>query len=451
MANNFDDARIDIAPASGIRERNKCMVNNSLLSDVTFLVHDSRSNKEIEVYAHKYVLSIASPVFQAMFYGALASEGAQRIPLPDCDAESLKEFLSYLYCDEVCMSEDNVMQLLYLAKKYLVPSLHQMACQKLLGMLTVDNVFEILPWILPQLGDKGLVKRCWEIIEFDTEQAINSESFCDIDRDVLEQVLERDGLTIREVHLFRRVLDWAKEKQILNNRNFLEGKVMKLIRFPTMSSSEFSQALEHAGALNKNTMELYNIHPDSLGVYARIPRGQTFRCKRFHAISSPMRRFKWRLPWEITQGWNYERGLVDSVTFSAEVPILLCGVRLFGNRDATYLVEMKIFPAASDENTTENPAFPDRLSTEGTFLTDKNATLGYYGFDVPIYPPVYLKNNVNVVIEVVLRGPASYSGDKGLRSLDCEGVRFHFSDKPSANGTNAMIGQFAEIKFKTVL
>jgi len=72
--------------------------------------------------AHKFLLSISSPVFEAMFYGELP-ETADSIEVPDCEYESLLELFRYTYSDEVNLSVSNVMGVLYLAKKYMVPSL----------------------------------------------------------------------------------------------------------------------------------------------------------------------------------------------------------------------------------------------------------------------------------------------------------------------------------------
>ena len=72
--------------------------------------------------AHKFALSISSPVFEAIFYGELA-ETKDSIELPDCDYESLLELFRFMYSDEANLSGSNVMGVLYLAKKYMVPSL----------------------------------------------------------------------------------------------------------------------------------------------------------------------------------------------------------------------------------------------------------------------------------------------------------------------------------------
>ena len=107
-----------------IRERTKFMLNNDLFSDVKFVARQAKGDSErmTVIPAHKFVLSIGSPVFEAMFYGELA-ETRDSIELPDCEYESLLELFRYMYSDEANLSGSNVMAVLYLAKKYMVPSL----------------------------------------------------------------------------------------------------------------------------------------------------------------------------------------------------------------------------------------------------------------------------------------------------------------------------------------
>ena len=94
-----------------IKGRNKFMFNKELLSDVKFVVRrksDGESETMEVIPAHKFVLSIGSPVFEAMFYGELA-ETRDSIELPDCEYESLLELFRYMYSDEVNLSGSNVM------------------------------------------------------------------------------------------------------------------------------------------------------------------------------------------------------------------------------------------------------------------------------------------------------------------------------------------------------
>jgi len=97
-----------------IRERSKFMFNNDLHSDVKFVVQKAdrgESESKQVIPAHKFVLSISSPVFEAMFYGELA-ETTDSIELPDCEYENLLELFRYMYSDEVILSGSNVMGVL---------------------------------------------------------------------------------------------------------------------------------------------------------------------------------------------------------------------------------------------------------------------------------------------------------------------------------------------------
>ena len=158
------------------------MLNNDRLSDVKFVVANSNGESESKqvIPAHKFILAIGSPVFEAMFYGELA-ETKDTIELPDCDYESLLELFRYLYSDEVNLSGSNVMGVLYLAKKYIVPSLTDKCVEYLKGKLDPSNVFSVLPSSL-KYEEKALEDRCWKVIENQTEVFVKSEGFETIER-----------------------------------------------------------------------------------------------------------------------------------------------------------------------------------------------------------------------------------------------------------------------------
>ncbi|KAL9963799.1 hypothetical protein ACROYT_G027343, partial [Oculina patagonica] len=130
---------------STITERAAFIFNTEILSDVKFVVPVSTGENESKkvIPAHKFVLAISSPVFFAMFYGQMA-ETTDSIELPDCEYESLLELFRYLYSDEVKLSGNNVMQVLYLANKYMVPSLAGKCNEFLRENLKTSNVFCIL-------------------------------------------------------------------------------------------------------------------------------------------------------------------------------------------------------------------------------------------------------------------------------------------------------------------
>jgi len=195
--------------------------------------------------AHKFVLSISSPVFEAMFYGELA-ETKDSIELPDCEYDSLLELFRYMYSDEVILSGNNVMGVLYLAKKYMLPSLADKCAEYLHDNLDTSNVFSILPQA-QKYQEKSLVDQCWKVIDEQTEEAVKSDGFATIERSLLEAVVVRDTLSVKEVNLFKAVNLWAVnecERQGLTTdseikRRILGESIVKGIRFPVMKQDEF--------------------------------------------------------------------------------------------------------------------------------------------------------------------------------------------------------------------
>ena len=111
--------------------------------------------------AHKLVLAIGSPVFYAMFYGQMA-DTRDSIELPDYEYEGLLELFRFIYSDEVELTESNVMNMFYSAKKSLVPLLAEKCARFLENTdLNASNVFAILPHA-QKFEHKDLVNRCWD-------------------------------------------------------------------------------------------------------------------------------------------------------------------------------------------------------------------------------------------------------------------------------------------------
>ena len=214
---------------------------------MNFVLPASSGEVEIKkmIPAHKFVLAISSPVFFAMFCGQMA-ETTDSIELPDCHCESLLELFRFLYTDKVNLNGSNVMQVLYLAEKYMVPSLAEKCTKYLRDNLEASNVFCILPHAQKH-KEKDLEDRCWKVIEMKTEEAVASDEFVTLERSVVETVVKRETLNVKEVELFKAVDRWAtkeSERQGITpdgevKRRILGEEIVKAIRFPTMSQKEF--------------------------------------------------------------------------------------------------------------------------------------------------------------------------------------------------------------------
>jgi len=243
------------ATKSSVKERLCFMFGNELLSDVCFLV--GRGSQLQRIVAHKFVLSIGSAVFDAMFNGPMAVSSEVEIELPDVEPAAFMSMLRFLYTDEVRLRPDMVMQCLYTAKKYAVVALEKACVDYLKRNLCSDNAFTLLTQA--RLFDEPqLMAMCLETIDKTTSESLAAEGFTDVDIGTLCSVLERDTLCIRECKLFTAVCRWAEaecshrqlEPTADNKRQVLGSRALDLIRFPLMSIGEFAAGPAQSGLLS---------------------------------------------------------------------------------------------------------------------------------------------------------------------------------------------------------
>ena len=433
---------------STLKERCTFLFNNDVLSDVKLIVPavtcaESESKKAKQVIsAHKFILSISSPVFYTMFNGELPETG-DSVEVLDCEFETLLEFVRFLYSDEVALSGSNVLQVLYLAKKYMVPSLADKCREFLKDNLYPSNVFSVLP-VAELHEDKNLLDHCWKLIDRQTKVALESAE--SIERSVLEALVERDTLNIKEVDLFTAVSRWATNecgKQGLEaggivKRRVLGDRVIKAIRFPLMTEREFTSVVVNSEILSAeevSEMDQYfkteSSHPVGFSKKARTfsSRGDILRCHRFTGGGYG------------TGTWSYS-GAADSLLFEVSEDIELHGLCLFGKDDNNYSVALEVIKD-SDKSSL--------LSKSGNFTSEpvRDYRVGDYdGFEIIFDSPVDIKRNTKYRVKALISGPPSMRGDGRYGRTGCSGVRFtFFYDEGENNGTHHKKGQFPEFLF----
>ena len=429
-----------------ISERTKFIFNNELLSDVKFVVPASLNESETRksqksIPAHKFVLAISSPVFFAMFYGEMA-ETTGTVQLPDCDYESLLELFRYLYCDDVKLSGSNVMQVLYLAKKYMVPSLADKCTEYLRKHLEASNVFSILPQA-QKFEDKDLESRCWEVIESDTEQALISDEFLTLERSIVESVVKRGILKVKEVDLFRAVDRWAtkelerqgKTPSRKIKREILGEEIVKAIRFSLITEKEFASVVLDCDILSEreicDMIKHYNdVDLKSPLAFVHSPRTLR-RCCRFAEINRSV---------TILFGCFHR---TYALKLTVNKPVRLHGVQHFGSEGRNFTVSLEVKDAITGFSLAQK---------SGSYLSVKDDTHAFYGFDVKFDNTVCLKTNRTYEIISYVLGPAiPWCGEGGEKSVDSQEILFSFSNSASSSyGTKVTSDQFPSFLFSTM-
>ncbi|XP_072938186.1 BTB/POZ domain-containing protein 2-like [Epargyreus clarus] len=425
------------ATKTTVKERLSFLFNNEILCDVHFIVGKDANQQVIP--AHKFVLSVGSAVFDAMFNGVLATK-SHEVELPDVEPAAFLHLLKFLYSDEVRIGPESVMTTLYTAKKYAVAALEEHCVDFLKRNLGTDNAFLLLTQA--RLFDEPqLAALCLEMIDKNTADALNAEGFTDIDQDTLNAVLERDTLRIREAKIFAAVLRWSEAECIRRqlpvtptHQRMVLGRAFHAIRFPLMSVEEFAMGPAQSGLLDdREIVQLFlyfTVNPKPNVGFLDTPRccmtGKELTVNRFSQTESR---------------WGYS-GTTDRIRFTVDQRIFVVGFGLYGSYfgPTEYEVHLQIIHLATKKVCGSNTT---------TFCCDGTDDT----FRAMFKEPVEILPNTSYIASAKLKGTDSYYGTKGLRrvSVDCnngERVVFQFSYAAgNNNGTSVEDGQIPAIIF----
>ena len=422
-----------------VLERSRHMFNNPFMSDVKF----SCEGSDKKVFAHKYVLATSSAVFYAMFYGELAEKNS--VHLSDTNEEGLQEFLRFLYTDECNLSTDNAVFVLYLAKKYIVPSLAQKCIEFLEANLRVENAVTVLQQAI-QFDENNLEKKCWDLIDLKTGDVVASDAFVDVNEATLAELLKRESLNVEEVDLFKSVLKWSEAEcsrkgieSNSKNKRAVIGNAIYQIRFASMTPQEFAQNASQSGILTPEEVILF--YDNISGVEKasetwnmserRAKKEELLRCCRFVGYKrySVHRDRMSKIP---QTTWEN----VLSISFSKSVKIH--GVRLLGDEGGNeYDVKLEVFSQ----------------SVENKFLSEKNSS-GISGFDVMLPAPIKVQANDVVHLKATMKGKYDICsigyGEK--KKVETNGIAVNFFNTPGEHSGETFVeqGQFDEIIFSKI-
>ncbi|XP_061197511.1 BTB/POZ domain-containing protein 2-like [Saccostrea echinata] len=238
------------------------MLKQEISCDVKFLVGENLD----EVSCHSFVLIARSHVFEAMLMSPMTErdqEGRAIVSLPEVEVEIVQCFLRYLYTDDVKPTANNVMAILYLARKYIVQTLSD-NCQTFItkaNLMEAENAIEIYHQAF--LFDlKDLMADSMKIINQGTEQCLQSDYFLTLPPECVRRIIADDHHhQVKEETIYRSVMRWCEEE--CKRRGLKENdeeirKVLKdsgilyEIRFQNMDARFFQSSIEKRRILTED-------------------------------------------------------------------------------------------------------------------------------------------------------------------------------------------------------
>ena len=174
-------------------------------------------------------------------------------------------FFSYLDTGTFEPDEDCIMDVLYLARKYILPELVD-DCEKLAKQLVdAESVWNIITKAL-QNHEETICDACLTFIRLHTSEVFKTANeIQQIKQNALEFVLDNTMLNTKEETIFQFCLAWAKEQLTKQHKKHTAPNIRKVlgaclfkIQFQNFTSETFTQWMDKTNLLDdKAKLQFY--------------------------------------------------------------------------------------------------------------------------------------------------------------------------------------------------
>ncbi|XP_058824699.1 actin-binding protein IPP-like [Topomyia yanbarensis] len=198
--------------SGNVKARLQHLLKTETWTDCHFLVGPESNCKLIG--AHKLILCISSPVFQAMLRGELA-DNVETIHVPDVEPGIFELLLKYIYTDEISAgSVDEAIKLYYAAEKYMLPIVTDHCLAYLQSAINPANVCRIYEFA-KFYRHSNITYNCLNYIRLNTKQVIQHENFMEVDLNTIIEIFDQEKLAIdNELDLYRALSKYALEHDL---------------------------------------------------------------------------------------------------------------------------------------------------------------------------------------------------------------------------------------------
>lgn len=332
---------------------------------------------------------------------------------------------------------DNVLPLLYAAKKYCVQSLIDKCLNTLKKNMVPENVCTIME-NAHFYGNNELKSKCFKLILQETERVFKADDLVELCNECFISIIKDDSIPVSEENVFKAVMKFGKAKCERKNLEASQENLRKEladviphVRFPLMNSEYVMENVDESGLLS--VVQLKTLFQ----YFLRKRSGECagFNSKRRKAVYV-VQRFG-----EVDSGWGYKRDKCDAISFRCSQDILIKGFKIYGTCQGPGDLEIHL-----------------RLLQEpyGANVAIKHAIVETDGKqkDYSVYfdnPATLRGDNRLYTVSLIVKGPTTYYGVKGKKTVLKEGVTFTFIQSLlSTNNTNPERGQIPGIIFEAL-
>lgn len=215
-------------------------------ADIQFVFKSTDNDDTIEtIPAHKAILSVISPVFDALLYGPFKQDGGD-ISINGTSTEAFREFLQFFYRRSVKIANENIEAVMELAVRYGIADCLNACIDLYKTTLNHENMCSGYELAI-QFENQSLQEFCEREICENAPEIFKSTAFLQCKSNLLREILQLNGIQCNETVIFDGCMEWAKRACIgkvmddtdgWNIRRQL-GDLLYEIRFAGMTLKEF--------------------------------------------------------------------------------------------------------------------------------------------------------------------------------------------------------------------
>eukprot|EP00742_Colponemidia_sp_Colp-10_P004078 GILJ01004352.1.p1 GENE.GILJ01004352.1~~GILJ01004352.1.p1 ORF type:complete len:591 (-),score=93.69 GILJ01004352.1:286-2058(-) len=220
------------------------LVNNSLLSDVVFLVGENRT----PIMAHKAILAIRCAFFRAMFGGDMREAYQREVYIPNIPPDAFLALLHHLYTGSFVLNPDIAMDVMAAANQYGLDEVKRACSEYIYSSVDASNACFFLH--AAQMHEaEDLFQFCFKFIEEHTSELFSNDTFLDLTPELLIVLLKSDHLNSTEMELFQAVIRWGAAKAQISNLCMSPAQTtVKAVTLPDLSMANETTRPQTAGS-----------------------------------------------------------------------------------------------------------------------------------------------------------------------------------------------------------
>nr|CAG8471411.1 1218_t:CDS:2 [Entrophospora candida] len=253
-------------------------VHNYLDGDVKIVV------EQVSFQLHMNILSLASEVFKSMFtLGSSRSKKIPEIPLENETIESFQNLLSFIYpTRNLRISWENVDDMLRLADRYEVLSLHDRASEFLEYNFKIDPIRALL------MADEYSLRKTYKessklVLEYETycstliahPETLLGTMFKDSNKGLLRPQNGNEYFFDRNSKAFHYILEYYRTAILVTRQEIIEE--MKYFQIPFVSHQKMLDVIDYANCLDEFIIALEDSIIEFCKNYGKV-LFITFRC-----------------------------------------------------------------------------------------------------------------------------------------------------------------------------